>query len=257
MNKLGYIICLFVLILGSCKSTKTSTGAKIKKMNSEKIIANHYKTSFDFETLSAKLKIRYDDGKRSVSPAVSLRMAKDETIWVSVKMLGITLAKALITPDKVSYYEKINSTYFEGDFELLSNWLGTELDFEKVQQLLLGQSLFDLKDDTYIASVAEQGYQLTPKKQYELFERLFVFDQNSFKIKKQELKQPKENRDLQIRYGTYQKVGEQDFPKQIFIDAQQDEDRTKIEVEYKSVDYNTKVSFPFSIPAGNTQVTIK
>ena len=46
------------------------------------------------------------------------------------------MAKALITPTKVSYYEKINNTYFEGDFSLLSNWLGTDLDFQKSSKFI-------------------------------------------------------------------------------------------------------------------------
>ncbi len=257
MNKVSYLLCFSLFMLASCKSTKTIGTSSVKKLSADKIIANHYSRSFDFETLNARLKIKYDDGKRSVSPLVSLRMEKDKTIWVSVKMLGITLAKALITPTRVSYYEKINSTYFDGDFTLLSEWLGTALDFEKVQQLLLGQSLFDLREDSYKASILETGYELQPKKELELFERLFLIQPVSFKMAVQQLTQPKENRDFTIQYKSYQSVGNQDFPKEIYIEALQGEDKTTIDIEYKTVDYNAKVSFPFTIPSGNKQVTIQ
>lgn len=257
MKKGFYLLCCCILILSSCKTSKVVTATKIKKLSSEKIIANHYNKAFNFETLNARIKVKYDDGKQSFSPNVTLRIQKDETIWVSAKLLGISLAKVKITPDKVSYYEKINNTFFEGDFELLSNWLGTELDFEKVQQLLLGQALFNLRDDKYKTSVIDQKYQLRPKKELELFERLFLIHPGSFKMFSQQLKQPLENRLLTVDYTSYQKVGNQEFPKEIFIEALQEKQRTTINIEYKAVDYNARVSFPFKIPSGYKEVTLE
>jgi len=257
MNKICYLLCFLVIILQSCKGTRAVSGATTKKLKTEKIIANHYNKSFNYNTINAKVKVRYDDGKQSFSPNVTLRMEKDKKIWLSAKLLGITLAKVLITPDKVSYYEKINNTYFEGDFKVISKWLGTELDFEKVQQLLLGQALFNLRDDRYITTVENQKYRLTPKKDIALFERLFIVHADNFKMFSQQLKQPSEDRDLRIDYSTYQRVGNQNFPKEIDILALDGGHKTTIQIDYRSVDYNATVSFPFKIPSGYEQVTIE
>lgn len=257
MNKRWYLLCFFLIVFNSCKGTKVVNESRVKKLNVEKVIANHYNRSFNFETLNARIKVNYDNGKQSFSPNASLRIEKDKTIWLSVKMLGITLAKALITPEKVSYYEKIENTYFEGDFKLLSKWLGTDLDYDKIQQLLLGQSLFNLREDKYEVAIADRTYQLRPKKELELFERLFLLRPDTFKMASQQLKQPVENRILNINYQSYQTVGNQDFPKEIYIEALQEKEKTIIEIEYKTVDYNTKVSFPFTIPSGYKQVTIQ
>lgn len=257
MNKIWYLLCFSLIVFNSCKSTKTINDSRIKKLNAEKVIANHYNRSFNFETLNARIKVKYDNGKQSFSPNASLRIEKDKTIWLSVKMLGITLAKAVITPEKVSYYEKIENTYFEGDFKLLSKWLGTDLDYNKIQQLLLGQSLFNLREDKYEVAIANKAYQLQPKKELVLFERLFLLRPDTFKMVSQQLKQPIENRTLNINYQSYQTVGNQDFPKDIYIEALQEKEKTTIGIEYKTVDYNTKVSFPFTIPSGYKQVTIQ
>jgi len=258
MSRKIYLICfLGIILLLSCKGTKAVSDTSIKKMKAEKIITNHYNKAFNYNTINARIKVKYDDGKQSFSPNVTLRLEKDKKIWVSAKLLGITLAKALITPTKVSYYEKINNTYFDGDFKMLSDWLGTELDFHKVQQLLLGQALFNLKDDKYIASIENQKYQLSPKRELALFERLFLIHPTSFKIFSQQLRQPIENRDLRIRYKSYQKVGNQDFPKEIDILAVEGDRKTFIIIDYRNVDYNAKVSFPFKIPSGYEQVTIE
>ncbi len=258
MKKILYLLCMSMLVLSSCKGTKATTGVRVKKLSADKVISNHYNKSFNFETLNARVKVRYDDGKNSYNPSATLRIEKDKTIWVSVKMLGITLAKALITPEKVSYYEKIDNTYFEGDFKVLSEWLGTdELDYDKVQQMLVGQALFNLRDDKYKSSISEQGYQLQPKAEAALFERLFLIHHDSFKMASQQLKQPIENRNLTIDYPSYQKVGNQDFPKEISIEARQGNEKTKIGIEYRAVDYNARVSFPFKIPSGYKEITIQ
>jgi hypothetical protein len=34
---------------------------------------------------------------------------------------------------------------FEGDFSALSQWLGTDLDYNKIQNLLVGEALDDLR----------------------------------------------------------------------------------------------------------------
>ncbi|OED34946.1 hypothetical protein AB832_06680 [Flavobacteriaceae bacterium (ex Bugula neritina AB1)] len=257
MNRIFYALFFSLILLYSCKGTKAVTGGTVKKLKAEKVIANHYNKAFNFTSLNAKVKVKYQDAKQSFSPNVTLRIEKDKKIWVSAKLLGITLAKALITPEKVSYYEKVNGTYFEGDFKLLSEWLGTNLDFDKVQQLLLGQSIFNLRDDKYTSEVQEGKYVLRPKKQLELFERLFLIHPDSFKMAVQQLKQEKEKRNLAILYKSYQKVGNQYFPKEINIEASEDTDRTLITIDYRTVDYNAKVSFPFKIPSGYEQVTIE
>ena len=73
----------------------------------------------------------------------------------------------------------------------------------------------------------------------------------------QRLTQPKEKKGIAIDYQSYQKIGGQDFPKEIRIEALQEEEKTILEIDYKAVDYNARVSFPFKIPSGYKQVTIQ
>jgi hypothetical protein len=70
------------------------------------------------------------------------------------------MAKASITPTSVSYYEKIKGTYFEGDFSALSQWLGTDLDYNKIQNMLLGGALRRFIKRKYKESLGEQSYRL-------------------------------------------------------------------------------------------------
>ena len=47
-----------------------------------------------------------------------------KSFGLTLKFFGIPMAKALITPTRVSYYEKINNTYFDGDYSILTKMIG-------------------------------------------------------------------------------------------------------------------------------------
>ncbi|HER40276.1 MAG TPA: DUF4292 domain-containing protein, partial [Salinimicrobium catena] len=48
-----------------------------------------------------KLAVRYTTEERDQSVTVNFRMKKNDTIWMSGQLLGIPLAKVMITPNSV------------------------------------------------------------------------------------------------------------------------------------------------------------
>ena len=171
-------------------------------------------------------------------------------------MSKLGIAKVLITPQRVAYYNKWDNTYFDGDFTYLSNLLGTELDFQKVQNMLLGQSLFALNDKDYKLDIFDKSYQLQPKKQRELFELFLMINPAHFKMDSQQIAQPEQRRILQIDYLSYQEVENQTFPSQTKILAVENEDQLEINLELKSVQLDEEVRFPFTIPSGYKKIEL-
>lgn len=220
------------------------------------VVSNHYENEVDFETLQGRLSLNYQTEERSQSVTVIFRMKKDETIWMSGQVLGIPLAKVMITPNSVQFYEKITKTYFDGDFRLLSDLLGTPLDYEKIQNLLLGQTIYDLRDERYKLTESTRGYQLEPEKA-DLLKKMFLLDAGNFKALAQQLGQPRENRSVTVTYPEYQKVKGQLFPGQIQIVATDGAENTRIDMTFRNVEFNVPVSFPFSIPSGYEEIIIE
>ena len=243
-----------ILSLAACKSTKKL--AATEDLESANIIATHYDTHPQFETLAARLKIRYQDPGTNQSVTVSLRMKQGETIWMSASILGISLAKAMITKDRVQFYEKIDGTYFDGDFELLSEVLGTELNYDQVEALLLGAPIYDLLTGGFSAGSTSARYVVAPRKQSALFDLFFYLNSGSFTLQEQRLTQREENRDLTISYGDYSQQQEGYFPSEIHVKAQEADKTTTIDIEYRSLDFNAPVSFPFSIPGGLKEIKL-
>ena len=256
LKRLVYFLALFFLVI-SCKTNKTVTGSTVKAMSANKVIKNHYANDLNKETITAKAKVKYRGKNDLPGVMASLRIQKDNTIWISLSKLGFPIGKALITNDKVSYYEKINKTYFEGDFKLLSDWLGTELDFEKVQNLLLGQAILDLKDEKYDVDLQQDSFHLKPKRANDLFDILFMVNSSHFKINKQQVQQAGDDKILTIDYKEYEKIQDENFPKGIRIAALDGKYNTTIDVDYRSVEFNRSVSFPFAIPQGYKEIVLK
>jgi len=256
MIKRTLYLFLFILLVTSCKSTKTASNVAVVSMSSKKIIKNHYAVSFNKKTINATIKARYKDKKQSHSISIKLRMLKDSAIWMSGRAFGFTIAKIYITPTKVMFYEKFGKNYFEGDFSLLSDFLGTEVDFEIVQSLLLGQAIIDLKKQKFNTGIASNLYKLEPKKQNLLFDFLFFINPSNFKISKQEVRQLQERKKLTIEYVAYQKILDETFPKKIGITAVDNTDKVFLNLEFRSVEFNNRLSFPFQIPTGYKKIKL-
>lgn len=248
-------IGILILLVVSCKSNKVLTGDDVNEnLSAKTIIKTHYQNEINFKTLSGKMKIDYSDGDNNQRVSVSLRMEKNKSIWISAP-LG--LVKAYITPERVTFYNKLQNEYFDGDFSYLSNLLGTQLDFQKVQNLLLGQALLDLKEDKYDLEVADKNYQLKPKKAAELFKILFQIEPKNFKIATQQLSQPLKNRLLEIDYQNYQKISQYILPNSIFITAIDKDVKNTIAIEYRNIEFNNPMNFPYKIPKGYKEIVLK
>ncbi|MDL2140966.1 DUF4292 domain-containing protein [Flavobacterium tructae] len=261
MKKYIAIAVLSVFMI-SCKSkavavqNNTSEVKEITPKEEKKVIENHYNNKLDFSTLYVKAGARYVDDKQSQNVTAEIKIEKDKQILVSVRFLGITMAKALITPTTVSYYEKINGTYYEGDFTSLSKWLGTELDYSKVQNLLVGEALDDLRKGKYAQTIVDNLFRLEDEKDSNL-KKSFYLDPEKYLLQKEEISQPSENRFLQISYADSKVFNQGILPTSIEISAVQPKGKTNISLNYNTISFNEELSFPYSVPSGYKKVIIK
>jgi hypothetical protein len=252
--KQKFFYLLFVLVLASCGTTKKITD--LESASAKELISAHKAANPEFKTLAGRVQLVYETEEKLQSITVSLRMEKDKNIWIKASVLGITIAKVSITPTSVSYYETIGKTYFQGDFALLGEWIGTPINFQQAQNLLLGQTIFTLNASEYSAAVFQNKFKIQPKQQPQNFIHSLFLNPENFKVASESLSQPNNERLLSIRYGDYQKIGDQFYPSTILIDTSEKGSKTKIEINYKKIDLNVDVSFPFEIPAGYEEIQL-
>ena len=261
MKKIAILVLLTVFMV-SCKSKAIAVTAnnepvaEARNMSAKKIIEKHYNNKSEFSTLYIKSSARYADDKQTQNVTAEIKIKKDEQILVSIRFLGITMAKALITPTTVSYYEKLNSKYFEGDFSSLSQWLGTDLDYNKIQNMLLGQAIDDLTKGKYLETLLEQTYRLDDTSNKNT-KKSFFLDADNFFVQKQEITQTAEERMIKVAYSDNKVYNQATLPTSVLINTFQKKGNTEINLEYDSVTFNEELSFPYSVPNGYKRILIK
>lgn len=248
MKILKYIL-LFTIILTSCKTTKNMIDANAiaKNISARKVAKKHISANFDKNSVDAKLKVNFDNGKTKQGLTVHLKMKKDEVIWLKGSKF-LTVFKAEITPTSVRYYSSVFKNSFEGDFSMIEKLLGVEINFEQLQNLFLGQSLLDVKEIDQEVSIANNRYILSPEKQAELFDIFFTINPSHFKLDEQNIVNSDKNLRLDVAYPSYNLIENTIFPSAINIKAKNPKSVTKIDITYKSVEFDTEVFMGFNIP---------
>ena len=248
MKFLKYILFL-TIVLTSCKAKKNMIDANAiaKEISARKVAKKHIAANFDKETVGAKLKVNFNNGKTKQSLSVSMKIIKDEVIYLKGTKF-ITIFKAKITPTSVRYYSPFAQNYFEGDFSMIKKLLGVEINFEQLQNLFLGQSLLNVKEEKQQVEIVNNRYVLSPEKQATLYDVFFTINPSHFKLEEQSIVNAVKNLRLDIKYPSYNLVDEVVFPSEINVIAKNPKSSTVINLYYKSVVFNTTLNMSFNIP---------
>lgn len=225
-----------------------------KNISAKKVAKKHIAANFDKTTLDAKLKANFDNGKTKQSLSLSMKMKKDEVIWLRGTKF-ITVFKAEITPNSVRYYSPVFKHYFEGDFSMIKQLLGVDINFEQLQNLFLGQSLTNVKEEKQEVEIVNNRYILSPEKQAELFDIFFTINPTHFKLDEQSIVNVEKNLRLDVKYPSYNLLNEVVFPAEINIKAKNSKSVTAIKLIYKSVVFDSEVSMSFNIPSGYKKIS--
>ncbi len=254
--KLYRYLLVGLLVFGSCKSSKkvTENTGVVKEMSSKKIVRKHNNIEFP-KTVDAKLKVNYKDTKEDLGFSVKMKMVKDEVIWLKGTKI-ITIFKVKITPKKVSFYSPYKRNYFEGDFSMLKKLLGVDINFTQLQNLLIGQAIYNLKKNKQEVEIVEKSYKLYPKDQLTLFDIFYHINPASFKIEKQYVINSIKNQRLDVFYPSYIAKNSYLFPEKIQIRAKEKNKFTNIDLNLRSVEFDKELVMPFKIPSGYKEIKL-
>ena len=246
---------LLVTLFSACK-TKKDRATKKHTMLLNSVLDKYRENSFDKKTVKASLKVKYKGEKSLPTINASLRIEKDKVIWLSLSKF-ISIGRLKITPNRVQFYNKWDETYFDGDFSILSNLLGTDVNFKQVQNIFLGEAVYSLNDKDFQVQTAETSFVFTPKKKDARFTIFFWLDKETFKTTKQEIRQNNGEKLLSIQCSEYETIANKKFPKHVFILAKDKDSRNTIDIDYKSVVFDLPLQFPFTIPDGYKKIVLK
>lgn len=270
--KLGYLIALFSFLAitsFSCKlQEKENIKVKVKSRPTKFLVKQLIENEFEFTTISAKAAVTVEDGKKTSFKA-HLRIQKDSVIWMSITpLLGIEVARVIITQDTVKLLNRAKSEYFIGDFDYINKLFGADLDYQMLEALLIGNSLDFEMDDKIRSSVDRRKnlYYLSTVKKRKIKKEIrkdkdkikeqaqaLWLDPETFKIKELLLSSIHNENTLTGKYSNYKAVNEELLPYTLNFTLQS-KDSIMIEVDYTKFNEGKSLSFPFKIPSKYEQI---
>jgi hypothetical protein len=160
-----FTIAFVVLMFASCKSKQKVVALKPKcnaEFRTSRYLSQRLKENeFKFNTLDGKLNVDAVIDSSSNSFSVNVRIKKDSVIWMSISKLGVEALRVLATQDSVFFINRLNKQYFKGNYLYLSKQFSTQMDYEILQSLLVGNSVTFYDDDERLkASITNCQYML-------------------------------------------------------------------------------------------------
>lgn len=259
---------IVVLFLSSCKTHRSTIKEPIKEYGADYLFEKLKENELQFEWISAKFNCDLVIDNKKNSFRGQLRMRRDSAIWISFSpALGIEMARILITNDSVKFINRLNKTYFAGDYKFVHDFIGTNVDYDVLQSVLLGNDLTYYEDGKFRASYDSKEYHLVTGGRSKLKkyvknehddERIYLqnifLNPETFKITKMKIKEiKKENKKLDAFYDDFQKVEEQLFPHHLSFDITA-ENPVWVDLNYSKITINQSLLFPFKITSKYTRI---
>ena len=263
----NFILSIFAaLALCSCKSrTVVQPNTPVEKpiVNSNKAFFDKISQKDDFESLKISSKINAETGQFIPTLDATFYIENKQKVWVNLQALFITMARGIATPSGIKGYEKLNKTYIDSDFSYLNNLLKVNfIDYNSLQNLLLGKTFIPINENDYSLTTNEQGFVLNSIKN-QIFEtngkkseyKISLDYDKELDLKKVFLEDLASKNTLEINYENFENIGSQKLPKnvKIIIKGQKTD---QIFIENTKFDF-LKMETPFSIPANYTKTIIK
>jgi hypothetical protein len=266
MKKIFRIVSVVILLstFFSCRSTKKLQTAVNKKdtvvsvknastdplVTGKNLLGTLNSNRINFNTFSAKIKVEYEDSKGK-QPDVNaiVRMQKDSVIWISINatFLSIEAFRILITKNKVIILNKLKKQVEEHPFSFIEKIAKIPLDFKTLQDLIVGNPIY-LGDNVVGYKVTENRILLSTIGKY--FKNLITLSANNNLIERSKLDDidVSLNRTGDLTYTNYENKSGVYFATKREITVAE---KTKVDIklDFKQYDFNTALSYPFSIPA--------
>ena len=272
MQQSLFVKCLLFLLLATtaCKSKKITRETEVlppveeaksdfKICNVDSLYDKIKEADLRINTFSAKVNAETDINNQGNSFTANLRVKVDSAIWMSISpALGIEVARVFITRDSLKFTNRINGTYFKGDYRYLNSLLQIELNFSMIQSILLGNIYLHYAKDKYNCDNENSNLILSSLKKRQikreedinipqvLTQELF-YSKEQQKISFMNLQDYRPQRRFAVNYDAFVEIENQKLPTSIVVKANA-EKSLMIKLEYSKINFNKELNLPFSIP---------
>jgi hypothetical protein len=263
MNKLTLLLALALGLLGSChrkavptKASANGPGTSMAMPSSKKMepaLPSVQATNTTFLFLNARGKAQLNLKGNKQGANLALRMRRDSIIWVSASLVGVEGVRAVLTRDSVRVLNRLDKTFFLGDYDYLSKLLNVPVSFGQMQALLLGDYLPAPTGTTPTVVKEDGGQRVSYPLADVIVERLL--QASTGRVQQLKVSDEATKRNLTVDYTDFQPLegqGSLVFARTTSIQAKQPSAGVATAaITFSKVNAGReRLAFPFSVPKG-------
>lgn len=233
---------------------------------------NVKENEFNFDWIYAKANVESLVEEKEESFDIKVNIRKDSAMLISVHyLLGLQVAKILITKDSVKFVNYIDKTYFKGDFVYINNLLTADLDFDLLQAVLFGNSADFQEDESKLKPVTDRQncrYLLSTERKRRLKKiqtgnseiknslQTLTLNPENYKILRNEFIEPATNRRFIADYSNFMQKDSVYAPYHVDIEILAQK-KANIKIDYVRIEKNTPQKLSLNIPAKYDPIQIQ
>ena len=262
------LLIFSVLITAGCSTSKRTIKAPLKEQGADYLFENLKSHELKYDFLTARFSATFSQNKKNTSFSGQIRIQRDSAIWISISpIMGIEMVRVMITNDSIKYMNRIDNSYFTGNFDYINTLINSTLDYDMLQSFLTGNDFSFYESSSFRAGIENQEYKLITtnrrklKKYVRHNEEINIPLQNiwlnpeTFKISKVLIRELIPNgRKLEGVYEYSMNEG-QLMPAKVHFALETLDNKNTIEVDYSKISLANDLRFPFTIPGKYKRVS--
>ncbi|GAA4330898.1 hypothetical protein GCM10023149_36410 [Mucilaginibacter gynuensis] len=238
--------------MASCKSKKQvvvnrNDSAATKPANdvSLKLAAIRAK-QVSFNTFSAKAKTDLNINGDSKDVTMTIRINRDKKIWVSITaILGVEVARALITPDSIQIINKFQGLYIKKPFSYIYKFASSQINYNTLQALLVGNAIPETLNEGSSFEVVNNNTNMSGSLKDLVYKLILGPD---LRVTQTSLTNQLAQQSLQVTNNVFIQANDRAVPSQIDIASVVKSKKIQVNLRYSKVEFDQQLEYPFSIP---------
>jgi hypothetical protein len=200
----------------------------------------------NFNTFSGRATTRLDVNFDDNNVTLNIRINKGKMIWVSITaLLGLEVARAVITPDSIKVINKLQGLYLKKPFSFIYQYASRQVNYKTIEALLVGNAMpetltersrvtSDLGNVTLSGNLDELVYSL-------------ILGSN-MRVTQFNLSNTSAAQALLVNNSVFIQASNRLMPSQIDILSTIQDKKIQANLRYTKVDFDQQLEYPFNIP---------
>lgn len=257
-NNFTLIIAIFIamITLFSCNTLKQQPKATIEEISPDQPIdtapklnysnfKNLYEYPYQWLTYRAKVDYTFEGNVGTCNLYFVNRI--DSLIYLNINISGIEVVRLVFTPKQVTYVNKLNKTYYQGNYFFIERIAKVPLNFYTIQSLFNGKDFANYEQNFTITNYQDSVILFSPKrddlkngssiKQTLILNNLFQIIQNQIHIESI-------SKNLSIQYLKYTPITDYLMFNSMLINSLD----FNFNLELKNIRFNTPGPTSITIP---------